>query len=447
MIRTIHQHPHLDDSVSSENSSDLFSPIRARRTSLHQNTPDTPLHGNHDNDHNDHHHEQQQQTTLPRLHNTSWIGARVSPIPSVDEDEENDLLTAPYRRALQRSSATSSAAIRGNGGVTERSFLLPGDGDYVGGSSRGGGDIGQEQQVQIKTTIHPLWHHGTPSIQQSSSLRRKQTQNQHQHWLMPSSRLACTMIVVTGIHLACIGLHDLYFWYLSYRRNIEPKYSMAWTLPWLEPSSSRTISRFGVFIPTNVSHGNTDYWRSITSLTATTSVVEWALIAFIWGREIRVSPPPDDASPSSSIRMTIIIWLLIFVLSCWTGQLWMFAFDRDGISGCASWGTAGCACAFGVSRPKKRFELFLCAIALLLLNLFLTYNSVFGTIGGSFFGWCCHGIALVPPVPWDEKYGTMKKQSVVCKPWVATIAVVKLWTIPIFYMLWKKFWSPAGEEA
>jgi hypothetical protein len=350
MMRSM-QHP--DESGSSKASSDLFSPIRARQFSLHSNTPEL-------------------EDTLPRLQDTSWLGARVSPIPSLDEDEENDLVTAPYRNALQ------------NSGLTERSSLLGG-------------------RRQMKSTIHPLWDPPPPTPQ----LGRRQRQ---------PSRFAYTVIVATGIHLACVGLHDGYMWYLSYRRGIEPKYSLSWNLPWLGPSS-RTLSRFGAFVPLRVLQG--DYWRSVTALTATTSVVEWALIAWTWGRELRTT----DTSG----------WPLLFLLSCITGQLWMTAFHENGISGCASWGTGGVACAMGVSWPNRRFDLFLCAIALVLVNLFQPYSSVYGAIGGSFFGWCCYGVSFVA----QDKGG--KKKTRGCVNWMAAIAVIKLWTIPIVYLVWKTF--------
>ena len=180
-----------------------------------------------------------------------------------------------------------------------------------------------------------------------------------------------------------------------------------------------------------------EYWRSLSSLGTTTSVVEWAILAWIWGRELKTA---EGA-----------LWPIIFVLSCLTGQLWMVAFQRDGISGCASWGTGGCACAFGVKRPNSRFELFLFSIALLLVNLFQTYSSVYGAIGGIFFGWCCHGIGLTVPPPLVPEYeenlsAHYKKQNnnTRCIDWVATLGVIKLWTIPIGYMIWKTFFSSSN---
>ena len=104
-------------SSSSSSSDGLFSPTYGRRSSLANDllTP-TPEQlpqqrqrnnqqttGDDDDDDDD-----DGTTPLPRLKDTSWIGARVSPIPQTndydDDDEEDDdediAIMAPYHKAL-----------------------------------------------------------------------------------------------------------------------------------------------------------------------------------------------------------------------------------------------------------------------------------------------------------------------------------------------------------
>jgi hypothetical protein len=360
---------HTDDDSSDTSSNGLFSPVRGRRTSLHHSS--TP-----------------EQDSLPRLQDTSWIGARVSPIPSLDEDEEaNDLVTAPYRKALKTNLV-----------VGERSSLL-----------------GQ----QGSSTLHPLWG-GGPSHPRQHQQQTKSRKSKK------SSPFASLVVGISGIYLGCIALHDAYLWYLSYRRGVEPKYPLAWYLPWLSPSA-RILMRFGAFSPARFAEGQ--YWRPITSLAMSTSVAEWLLMIWAWWWELRRI---HNHSGSQHV------WL--YLISAATGQLWMAAFHSNGISGCASWGTCGVLCAMGVSRPDRRFVLFLTAIALVIINLLQPTSSSFGAIGASFFGWSLYGVGLPPAVTLleDNGGGKCKRQPWGCLNWLAAVVVVKLWLIPIFFILWNR---------
>jgi hypothetical protein len=90
----------------------------------------------------------------------------------------------------------------------------------------------------------------------------------------------------------------------------------------------------------------------------------------------------------------------------------------------------------GVSRPDRRFVLFLTAIVLLLLNVLQPTSSVFGAIGASFFGWSFYGVGGLGSEAVPLKDGAKKKRT--CLNWLAIVVVVKLWLIPILVILWKK---------
>jgi hypothetical protein len=67
---------------SSESSDGLFSPVLGRINSKFDLLTPTPDSGKS--------HPLTPPDTLPRLQNTSWIGARVSPVPIGNEDDDDD---------------------------------------------------------------------------------------------------------------------------------------------------------------------------------------------------------------------------------------------------------------------------------------------------------------------------------------------------------------------
>lgn len=348
---------------SSDNSSAFFSPARGRRASLHQATPE----GNDD--------------SLPRLQDTSWLGANVSAIQSDDDDdEENDLTIAPYHKALNESSFV---------GATESTSLL------------GGGRKGQN-----RWNLHPLWDNQDPfALEQKRIGHRKSS----------VYRLGLLVVAISGILLAVIGLHDFYLWYLSVRQARELVFSVAWGIPWLSPSD-RTLLRFGGFCPLRFVEG--EYFRVVTSWFLSSSVIEWALTAWGWWY-VKYLP----------VEM---VWPL-YVMSCATGQLWMAAFDLEGVSGSTSWGTSGILCAIGVSRPERRFILFSFTICLVVINLLEPNSSVYGAIGASFFGWSFAGGGFTNTLsPRHKDHAGSKNQNF---NFFAALAVITLWLLPILFVL------------
>lgn len=363
---------HRDGSSSDESTADLFSPVQGRMQSLNNfDTPETP----------------DGAELLPRLADNSWIGARVSPIPSVDEDDmELDRVTAPYQRTLREF------------GANERSALLG------------------------KSSIHPMWD---DDFFEDAKRLVESVSQRPPIW-------GKVIVGASTIHFFCISLHDLFMWYLQLRRGVQSQYSQAWSMPWLGPSA-RILLRFGAYCPGKMIWQR-QWYRLLTSLTLTSSLTELMVIAAGWWQMEKIS---RSAIPTANWR----VWLpLLFLSGIGVGQLWMAAYGSYySISGCAGWGTCGILCATGVARPDRRMLLFMTAIVLVLLNLLQTTSNVFGAVGASFFGWSLAGTGFSPfsaPVVKENVTATYRWKA---SNWLALIITVQLWIFPILYIvIWKE---------
>jgi hypothetical protein len=174
---------------------------------------------------------------LPISNDTSWIGARLSPI-AFDEDDEEKL--APYKQALNDSIAN------------ERSALL------------------RPVKRSDLSKLHPLWDDGNPLLLQTM-VSENQTRGIF-HW-------GAVVGVLSGLQLLAIALHDFYLCYLSYRLGYEVDVER-WSLPWLSPSNA-VLQRFGAFMPYQMlEYGQ--WWRMLTSAFMSTSVTEWLIVLWSW---------------------------------------------------------------------------------------------------------------------------------------------------------------------
>jgi len=264
---------------------------------------------------------------LPRLQDSSWLDARVSPVPHNDEDdEENDEITAPYRKALNESLV-----------MDEKSALLGN-----------------------RSSLHPLWGRDDAFKEQEQQKKRKSM-----------TSVGKMVLRLTGSLQFFIILHDAYLWYLAYRRGIEPVYSIRWRLPWLSPSE-RTLVRFGAFCPARL----WQWWRPVTSLFFVTSVMEWLGIAWAWW-------DLDLKRQQSS-------WLyFVSAISGQLWMIAFHPNGVSGCASWGTCGVLTFVGAKLV--PDRRFALFLTAIALIVLNLLQPSSSAFGAIGAAFFGWSYAG--------------------------------------------------------
>lgn len=365
-----------DDNSSA--SSDMFSPPTGRRASLHQNTPEQPPTGNNN----------AIDTTLPALQDNSWIGARVSPIPSFDNDDDGDATdiaaTAPYRRALHDSLEAGGRLYY----ASERTALL-------------GGDNNKQQQHNNRSSIHPLWD--LPDNDDNIPLKGGNSRRLWHNY---------GVVAISGFWLSMMGLHDLYLGYIAMRRGVDPLYPVGWlslSFPFLGPSA-RTLSRFGAFIPAKLILSR-EVWRFVSALFLSTSVVEFMVVLWAWSFLRRAGIAPSI--------------LGIYLLAALTGEIWMVAFNPHGISGAVPFGTCGVLCAVGMHKPPIRFQLFLTSIVFIVLGLLSPTSSSIGAIGGSFMGWALSGFSM-----------TFRSRQIVWQS-LSTIAAIVLWVIPIvYYSVW-----------
>lgn len=409
----------MHDDNSSASSDMMFSPVHGRHRSLHD---DVGM-GSPDED----------DSPLPALQDNSWIGARVSPIPDdMDEDDEEDANhVALYRQALHHSQTNANSTHR---------FIVANERTNL---------LGKNHQ-----NIHPLWEQQQPQQNRQPQTRRRSSLSNNYISSNSSNGLLLVSILVgtSAILLSCMALHDFYLWYLAIRRGIQPIYSVAWRAPYLGPSA-RTLTRFGVVLQTSSSNGGVQYWRFVTSLFLSTSIIEWILMAWAWWTtlkklKLKLGPPRQGQGPSVS-------WvLIILIFSTATGQLWMMAFAQQGeISGCASWAMCGILCALGVPHRALRFRLFLSTIALVLINQLQPTSSVWGAIGASFWAWSLAGAmknkdinhgagagaggAAALPNEWHVKKEPSSSRTPPSSSWygiVGGITCVLLWVLPIGVM-------------
>jgi hypothetical protein len=314
---------------------------------------------------------------LPVSHDTSWIGARVSPIAFDEEDEEK---LAPYKQALNDSMANERSALLG--------IIKRGD----------------------RSKIHPMWDDGNPLLFQTTDTDDRL--RGFYHW-------GNVVLVISGSHLLAMAIHDFYVAYLSYRLGYDVDVER-WSLPWLYPSTA-SLQRFGAFMPYQALE-HAQWWRMLTSTFMSTSVAQWLLVLWSW-RALQWG----GARPTRK-------WCYLYLLAVFTGQIWMMAFDFYGIAGAATWGSSGVICAAGGARPKQRFMLFITAIVIIILSLVEPTNSVVGTIGGSFFGWTFYGLGWSSVVSKMDK-GTVKPKGMLRL--LSGLALLKLWVVPVLFVAFR----------
>lgn len=435
-----HNHNNND---SSSASSDFFSPISI--SFFQQRSSSTNNNNNNGNN--------SAERRLPPLHDSSWIGARLSPICSFDregddddddgsDDEEEDAhSTGTIRqddeqrrhKALHDTLEAAPFLVVNHRdhhhAATERTSLLLG---------RNSSSEMQQQRGNSKNNlsmIHPLWRSPRLQPQENDSStgkyfffwgRRNAAATATAYGTASSNVLTLGnfLVTVSGLNLFAMGIYDVYEWYLLHSLDDggddDDVPSSAWSLPWLVPPRD-TLLLFGALSPDRNSIGEGGGWRTnnyatyytgiFSSLLVSTSVVEWLLIAGAWrvlylsslSKQKRNRGNSSAAREAAQAEAAVVqppAWYelgVIYLASAFTGQLWMWTYDttENLLLGCVAWGTCGVLTAAGMARPLHRFELFGVATMLLLLSLFLRpYASVFGSTGSAFFGWALGACGL-----------------------------------------------------
>jgi hypothetical protein len=328
---------------SSEASSDFFSPtsfssLMFPRTSLLTAT-------------------ERDDRQLPLHHDTSWIGARLSPICSFEneeDDDDDDRHTAVYHRALHLQEASF---------INEKSRLL-------------------RKGVDPRSKIHPMWDTPPGKNNDNKKDTAHAATNRFCPWGMNWGTFIC---IISGMYLTAMGCFDLYMLDQSKRSGSAEDFqnnrisNEAWMFPWLAPFPD-TLLRFGALLPSKVFYAE-EFWRILTSAVMPCSLVEWLLVVTSWRLVLLASP----ALPRHR-------WAGVYCLSTLTGQIWMLAWDPTALSGCVSWGTCAVLVSLGVVSPSRRLILHLKASALIVMVMLeRPHNSVLGIVGSCFFGWAWTG--------------------------------------------------------
>jgi len=242
--------------------------------------------------------------------------------------------------------------------------------------------------------IHPLWN--SPPEKRTSSMAQR-SWGCCKQWVHPYCSFGVFLSVFSGLHLASMGIYDLWGWYQESKEaaaaaanqeqdTASASVDHAWSLPWLIPSQS-TLIQFGALAPNNNNqHQNYHYgdegalyyyYRNyigiLSSLVVSTSATEWLLVAGAWrllhissrryhrqfarqqqrrrsSNDAASSPTTTFGSSSNTATITTITSLTflpwhefggMFIASALTGQLWMYAFDgtENLVTGTAAFGT------------------------------------------------------------------------------------------------------------
>lgn len=400
-----------DQLQGSDDSSDFFSPISL---SFFQpnNARDNP---------------NSEPGSLPRLHDTSWIGARLSPIRSFDNDDEHSSSTVDDEENGIRKSSVKVALQYDGPTLPKRNFSnnlhqYPSEHSTL-----------LQPPPNIRSTAHSFHPRYTAEIP-----------------LTTSAMLCPTRIrIIKGVGFLICSIsivHLLIMLFCSWRSD-DSKTATATTSAWysifspytwmtLWRPNDTTLLRMGAFSPTNVLL-NHSYWQMGTAMFMSTSMGEWILVCMIWAFVLSTSHEQEQKRKSSrSLRYSQTQILIIYLTSAVTGQLWTLAWEdaaSNGIlTGCISWGTCGVLCATGIIQAHRRLSLFSFAILLTAGAWFQQpYNCVLGTLGASYFGW---GLAAANVI--GSKYQTPGELSETQRKreWWSATAAIFMWVFPVMWM-------------
>ena len=461
-----------NDDRNSSADSDFFSPISAsffrpkqqQQPSKQQQPP---------------HHRTKPQGSgekLPPLHDSSWIGARLSPIGSFDneaaaddddDDDDDRRKTSAYHQALHDSIEAADFIV-----ANERTRLLRppvvvqqqsnhasnthphSRGRPFSNTATAQARGGQQHHLNRSSTIHPLWDQPPPS---SSSHHHTSDVRVLQH----RARQLCTwgnfVCTVAGALYIAMAYHDYQEWssgnYAPENSSSSSTSQSSWSLLWLRPPEE-TLRLFGAFVPAAIQSNVGEYvWRSVSSAFLCSSLIEYIFVVGAWRLIglMRLAPNNHRYSHSNAThaapQQPWYQWSGVYVTSCLAGQLWMTAFDgtNGALTGCMAWSTCGVLTHVGMQSFSRRLIFFCTAAWLLIMSLLQRpYSSVMGTVGASFFGWSlavAELFTIQPPHPPTNNASTAKAQAQqahtsqsmwVC--WIGRIVALKIVLLPTLFI-------------
>ena len=319
----------------------------------------------------------QQQQHRVSLRPVDWIGARLSPIGSFDNEPNHDDDDDNHEDALHHLALHET--LQSAPFVSERTSLLMGQRQQQQNSKQSqyhvyGQSYQQQQQQQHHADIHPMWDGGKSQL----GKRQRRTHERADvlcgvriSWgLLVSSLSSCLWLAMAMFDLAR-QMHQA-----SWNDMSTASSSSSWHVSWMRPSETSLVA-LGAFVPELVQNG--DYWRLVSSAFMCTSMWELLLIMVAW-RLVFLA-----ATNSRWYRWSGLYWTAVM-----TGQLWTLAWDNATgvVCGCASWGTVAVLCSVGIRCPERRFVLFLLAAVIMSMAYVAhPFGSIYGMVGSAFCGW------------------------------------------------------------
>ena len=423
-----------DDQLhESDDSSDFFSPIslsffQPNGRSNNNNTTTEP-------------------GSLPRLHDTSWIGARLSPIRSFDNDDENSNSTVDDDEENGHHKSSVKVALQYDGPTTLPKRNLASNPYQIHQYPSEHSTLLQPPP-NIRSTassFHPRYTTEIPLSPASTLLFRFPSRIR----LEGFGFLIC---VVSLVHLIIMLIGS---WRTGDSTTTVETSEMPWYsiffpyvwMSWWRPNDDMLL-RMGAFSSASIKT-NQSYWRMGTAIFMSTSMGEWALVCFIWSFVMSSTQQQEQKRKSSRyLRYSQTQIVIVYLTSVVTGELWTLAWGDSGIvrkqilgeegeqsgvlTGCISWGTCGVLCSTGILQPHRRLSLFSCAILLTAGAWFQQpHNCFLGTLGGSYFGW---GLAAANVI--GNRYQTPQGSSELQQKkerWSATFAIF-MWVFPLMWI-------------
>ena len=398
----------IEDDAHSSASSEFFSPISLSFFQPTSNvSADTP------------------NRSLPPLHDTSWIGARLSPIRSFDketvhDDSSSDSLEGALRKsALLHSQQQPSWSSSHVAAASETTRLIR--------NHRG--------PTHTKfPTFHPRYHFDNNDNDETAATT------------LPPHRIKTQLSSVIIGRSLCIlsALELLLVTILSPHNDNDCSNAPSW---WWWPiifscRLSNTARPNTLALEPAAVLQDYQYWRLATSLVLSTTLLEWACVSACWCLLLLL------LLRTSSSKTLIPPWIVVavYLASAVTGQLWVLALESNNNNsnnnsssvGCFSWGTAGVLCATGWRLPAVRLPTFVLAAALTVLAWWLQpYNSVYGVLGGAVLGWVVEAADWLPA---GSSRGmilvtkTTQSREERIRQWTCGTIAIFLWVAPVIWI-------------
>ncbi|EEC49278.1 predicted protein [Phaeodactylum tricornutum CCAP 1055/1] len=348
--------------TSSEGSSDFFSPISA---SFFKTTSSNKVCAS---------------SLLPTSHDTSWIGARMSPIRSFDQeeiDEDDDEYreaTSRYQLALHQSLMASASV------ANERTTLLskPSTSQLF---------VKNHNSINPSTAIHPLWSPARNGPENTILLDAQSRGGEPRcSWENGRTRhVGILLCLFSGLHWVISLVISLsqgrmgINWGYHQSDLISSGLSGTWKTAWVSPQVLFTYG--GAITTTRRILSLSDCWRIPLSWTCATSLWEWFFGVCAW---ILIGN-----STGQGILPHWSTHIGVFVASAVCGQLsfvaWQFA-NPYLLVGCLLWGTVGVLTH--QASLQQQPQLFGMAAFLVFWSWVVQpYNSVWGMTLAAFWGW------------------------------------------------------------